>query len=100
MAKKNIVVVKVPVGSTPPNGFTFVRSVRGKDIYQKDMKDVSKKQVDDLADMFGGLNVQVLPEDEVSRLFEGMSIGGKRRSRRRRTKKTRKSSKSKKSRKH
>jgi len=88
MAKKNIVVVKVPVGSTPPNGFTFVRSVRGKDIYQKDVKDVSKKQVDDLADLFGGMNVQVLPEDEVSRLFEGMTLGGKRKSKRRRTRKS------------
>jgi hypothetical protein len=96
MVKKNIVVVKVPVGSSPPNGFTFVRSVRGKDIYQKDIKDVSKKQVDDLTDIFGGLNVQVLPEDEVSRLLESMTLGGKRRSRRRRTKKSRKTRKSKK----
>ena len=82
------------------NGWSLIRCSGSHYIYQKDMKDVSKKQVDDLADMFGGLNVQVLPEDEVSRLFEGMTIGGKRRSRRRRTKKTRKSSKSKKSRKH
>ena len=94
MAKKTIVVVKVPVGSIAPNGFTFVRSVRGKDIYQKDVKEVSKKQVDDLADLFGGLNVQVLPEDEVSRLFEDMKLGGKRRSRRkRRTRKSRKTRK-------
>lgn len=94
MAKKTIVVVKVPVGSAAPNGFTFVRSVRGKDIYQKDVKEVSKKQVDDLASLFGGLNVQVLPEDEVSRLFEDMKLGGKRRSRRkRRTRKSRKTRK-------
>ena len=82
MPKKTIVVVKIPVGTNAPPGFTFVRSVSGKDIYQKDMKEVSKKQVDELADLFGGLNVQVLPEDEIAGLFESMMIGGKKKSRR------------------
>ena len=94
MHKNEIVVVKIPEGSSPPSGFTFVRNIRGKDIYQKNVQSVSKKQVDDLADLFGGLNVQILPEDEISRLLNGMSIGGRRKKRTRRMRKTRRGRKS------
>lgn len=83
MPRNEVVIIKIPEGSIPPAGFVFIRNIRGKDIYQKDVQKVSKKQVDDLADLFGGLNVQILPEDEISRLMTGMSIGGRRKKTRR-----------------
>ena len=96
MSKKNVIVVKLNEGSTPPSGFTFIRNIRGKDIYHKNVQNVSKKNIDDLADIFGNMNVQVLPEDEITNLMGNMSLGGtrrrkqrSRRNRRRTTRRTR-----------
>ena len=79
MTKKEVVVIKIKEGSTPPSGFTFIRNIRGMDIYHKSKQGVSKKNIDELADIFGNMNVQVLPEDEISRLMGNMSLGGRRR---------------------
>ena len=81
MTKKEVVVIKIKEGSTPPSGFTFIRNIRGMDIYHKSIQGVSKKNIDELADIFGNMNVQVLPEDEISRLMGSMTLGGRRRRR-------------------
>jgi hypothetical protein len=39
MAKKNILVVKVTQGSSPPTGFIYVRTLRGKDVYIKEINE-------------------------------------------------------------
>lgn len=87
MSKKDVVVIKLNEGSSPPSGFTFIRNKRGKDIYHKKIQGVSKKNIDDLADIFGNMNVQVLPEDEITNLMGSMSFGGRRRKTRRITSK-------------
>jgi hypothetical protein len=84
MTKNEVIVVKLKEGSTPPSGFTFIRNLRGKDIYQKKVQNISKKNIDDLVDLFGNMNVEVLPEDEISRLMGSMSLGGSRRRRKKR----------------
>lgn len=89
MSKNQVIVVKLKEGSTPPSGFTFIRNLRGKDIYQKNVQTVSKKNIDDLADIFGNMNVHVVPEDEVTRLMGSITIGGRRRKTRKTRRKTR-----------
>ena len=85
MSKKEVVVIKIKEGSAPPSGFTFIRNLRGMDIYHKNVQGISKKNIDDLADLFGNMNVQILPEDEITNLMGSMSFGGRRRRKSRRS---------------
>jgi hypothetical protein len=90
-----VVVVKLPTGSQPPIGYSFVRSTRNVDIYHKLVTVVTPAQVDELSDLFGmfGMeNVALIPQDTESdflNAFAGLSVGGKRsRRHKRKSKKT------------
>lgn len=93
-----VIVKKVAKGSPAPDGFTFVRSTRAGDIYQKTEVRTS---MDDLVSMFGSLGVgtsataqvvpsqsaatavvqqlQASPEEQLLAALGGLSIGGRRR---------------------
>lgn len=104
-----VIVKKVAKGSPAPDGFTFVRSTRAGDIYQKTE---TKTSMDDLASMFGSMGVgtsataqvvpdqpaaaaivqqlQTTPEEQLLAALGGLSIGGRRRKTRRGGKSSRK----------
>jgi len=104
MPSFQVVVIKVPTGSQPPLGYTFVRTIRDKDIYNKTIPKITAREIDDLDAFFtnmnmnGSENVAIVPESNMDgfiQSLEQMSLGG----RRKKTRKSRKSKKSKKSRK-
>jgi hypothetical protein len=109
-----VIVRRVPKGSPAPGGFTFVRTTRAGDIYQRIEQ---RSTVDDLVSMFGTFGVgstaaaqivpsqpaatavvqqlQTSPEEQLLAALGGLSIGG-----RRKTRKGKKSKKVRKTRKH
>lgn len=79
---KSGVVLKLPTGSPAPSGYTFVRSLRGKNIYFK--KDtVPESAIDDLADLFGKMGLPqetkqvILQQTEVAKVDDLNSIIGR-----------------------
>jgi hypothetical protein len=78
-----VVLLKLPTGSSVPPGFSYVRTTRSGDIYHKVIPTVTPSEMDDLNALFGqfGVNVAVVPastEDEFLNAFAGMSVGGNR----------------------
>jgi hypothetical protein len=111
MAK--VIVLKLPKGSPAPAGYTYVRSTRTLDFYNKTVQTVTKSDMDDLSALFGSMgvvgNTPIAPAsgpavaivedsevDSLMRSFGGLGVGGRRR---KATRKSRKS-KAKKSRKN
>jgi hypothetical protein len=112
-----VIVLKLPTGSPAPPGYTFVRSTRTLDFYNKSVPTITKSDMDDLASLFGsfGMNANVpiaaapaekpavaivedTEVDDLLKAFGGLGVGGRRRKATRKQK--RKSRKSKKTRKH
>ena len=93
-----VIVKKVSKGAPAPDGFTFVRTTRAGDIYQKTE---SRSTVDDLVSMFSSFGVgtsaaahivtsqpaasqvvqqiQTSPEEQLLAALGNLSIGGRRR---------------------
>lgn len=103
MPSSQVVVIKVPTGSQPPLGYTFVRTIRDKDIYNKIISKITERDINDLdvfftnMNMNGSENVAIVPESNMDGFIQSlqqMSLGG-----RRKTRKSRKGRKSRKSRK-
>ena len=103
MPSSQVVVIKVPMGSPAPLGYTFVRTIRDKDIYNKIIPKITERDIDDLdvfftnMNMNGSENIAIVPESNMDgfiQSLEQMSLGGKRK-----MKKSRKGRKSRKSRK-
>ena len=105
-----VVVIKVKTGTPPPIGYTFVRTIRGLDIYNKIIPKITTTEVDELSNYFNTMNMNMndniaiisqTDEDAFLSALEKMTIGGRRKSRRKMTKKKSiKRRKSRKSRKH
>jgi hypothetical protein len=110
-----VIVLKLAKGSPAPPGYTFVRSTRTLDFYNKSVPTITKSDMDDLASLFGSVGiigntpiapapapaVAIVDESELGGLlnsFSKLGVGGRRRKATR--KQTRKSRKSKKTRKH
>ena len=117
MAK--VIVLKLPKGAPAPAGYTYVRSTRTLDFYNKTVQTVTKTDMDDLASLFGTMGVvgntpiaaapaerpavAIVEDTEVSALmnaFGGLGMGGRRRKASRKSSKTKKSRKNRKSRKN
>jgi hypothetical protein len=76
-----VVLLKLPTGSSVPPGYSYVRTTRSGDIYHKVIPTVTPSEMDELNALFGqfGVNVAVVPastEDEFLNAFAGMSVGG------------------------
>jgi hypothetical protein len=82
-------IVKTKVGAPVPEGWKKIRETRTTQYIQKQVAPPTEAEVDDLISMFGkmGVSAQVVPQDELSALMSGMSIGGRKRKTRRRGKK-------------
>lgn len=87
MPQSQVVVIKVPTGSQPPLGYTFVRTIRDKDIYNKTIPKITTRDIDDLdvfftnMNMNGSENVAIVPESNMDgfiQSLEQMSLGGRR----------------------
>lgn len=86
------VVIKLPTGSPPPLGYNFVRTIRGIDVYNKQIPKLTKGDIDDLDSFFGNMsmaaapNVAIVPastlSDDFINAFANSNIGGKRKGRR------------------
>ena len=74
-------IVKTAVGAPVPPGWKVIRCTRTTQYIQKQTAPPSDAEVDDLIGMFGkmGVSAQVAPQDELSALMSGMSIGGRKR---------------------
>ena len=108
-----VIVLKLAKGSPAPPGYTFVRSTRTLDFYNKTIPTITKSDMDELASLFGSVGiigntpiapapaVAIVDESELGGLlnsFSKLGVGGRRRKATRKQK--RKSHKSKKTRKH
>lgn len=52
------VVLKLPIGVAPPSAeYKFVRSIRGMNIYNKEVPEITKNTIDELSDMFGAAQI-------------------------------------------
>ena len=79
------VVARVQPGTAPPMGYTFVRNLRGVDIYQMQLPEVTP--VDQLAELFGNMGmgpgvigvVEANGVDELTNMINGLNMGGRRR---------------------
>jgi hypothetical protein len=115
MAK--VIVLKLAKGTPAPPGYTYVRSTRTLDFYNKTVQTVTKTDMDDLASLFGTMGVvgntpiapverpavAIVEDTEVSALmnaFGGLGMGGRRRKASRKSRKSKKSRKNRKSRKN
>ncbi len=87
------VVLKLPNGQPPPMDYTFVRTVRGYDVYHKMVDKPTAKEInDELSDLLSKFTMSQTPvpvevsvadnEQQLEQLFGQLTMGGGRRSRR------------------
>ena len=81
------IVLKLPKGSTKPEGYNFVRSLRTIDVYKKKATaPVPQADIDALISGFAGMGITAKASavDELEKALAGMTMeGGARKSRRR-----------------
>ncbi len=92
------IVLKLPKGSDKPEGWTFVRSLRTKNVYKKnEPKPVPQAKVDELVAMFAGMGIAAEANgvDDLAAAMGALRVneGGARKTRRGRKGKGRKGSK-------
>ena len=52
------IVLKLPIGSCPPSSeYKFVRTIRGMNIYNKEIPEITKQDIDELAGMLNAVQV-------------------------------------------
>lgn len=83
-----LLVIKLPNGSPAPSGYTFVRTIRGMDIYNKRIQKVTQNDFNELDDLFKSMNVNAQPNmavvpdstfsDAFIDSFAAFTMGGKR----------------------
>jgi hypothetical protein len=84
------IVLKLPKGSAAPGGYTFVRSLRTKNIYRKNAPaPVPQADIDALIAGFAGIGIaaQASPVDDLERAIGALQInegGGRRKTHRKR----------------
>lgn len=89
-SKQTVVIMKLPTGSPEPGrGYTLVRSLKGIDIYNKKVVQITKQDIDDLSSMFGNVgvsnkNVLIVPEEQTDAAMDfligsmgSIGLGGK-----------------------
>ena len=99
------VVLKLPIGSSPPSAdYKFIRTIRGMNIYNKEVIEITKDVVDELSGMFDA--VQIIDSSScgidglIDKLEKECIIRGGYQKKTRRRKVTRKRSVTKRNRKH
>ena len=83
-----LLVIKLPNGSPSPPGYTFVRTIRGVDVYNKQIQKVTQNDINELDDLFKSINVNATPNiavvpdstfsDDFINAFAAVTMGGKR----------------------
>lgn len=88
------IVLKIPKGSAAPQGWTYVRSLRTKNVYKKNAPaPVPQADIDDLIAGFAGMGlaVQANPVADLEAALAGLRMeGGRRKNTRRGGKKSKK----------
>lgn len=83
-----LLVIKLPNGSQAPPGYAFVRTIRGMDIYNKQIQKVTQNDFNELDNLFKSMNVNAAPNmavvpdatfsDAFINSFANFTMGGKR----------------------
>lgn len=83
-----LLVIKLPNGSPSPPGYTFVRTIRGIDVYNKQIQKVTQNDINELDDLFKSINVNATPNiavvpdstfsDDFINAFAAVTMGGRR----------------------
>lgn len=100
-----LLVIKLPNGSSAPPGYTFVRTIRGMDIYNKRVQKITQNDMNELENLFNGVSVNAAPNmalvpdstfsDDFIDSFAAVTIGGKMKKKSKRRKSKRKKTKTK-----
>lgn len=83
-----LLVIKLPNGSPVPQGYTFVRTIRGMDIYNKRVQKITQNDMNELENLFNGVSVNAAPNmalvpdstfsDDFIDSFAAFTMGGRR----------------------